>query len=80
MSPGRDPGGRIGQSTIKATLLTKVACETAVGKRPHISIFGTDYPTPDGTGVRDYIHVEDLAERPPSRRSTTCAAAARRRR
>jgi len=58
---GSDPGGRIGQSTINGTLLTKVACETAVGKRPHVSIFGTDYPTPDGTGVRDYIHVEDLA-------------------
>ena len=58
---GSDPGGRIGQSTAKATLLTKVACEAAVGKRPHVSIFGTDYPTPDGTGVRDYIHVEDLA-------------------
>jgi len=58
---GCDPGGRIGQSTAKATLLTKVACEAAVGKRDHVSIFGTDYPTPDGTGVRDYIHVEDLA-------------------
>ncbi|MGH8179151.1 MAG: UDP-glucose 4-epimerase GalE [Steroidobacter sp.] len=58
---GSDPDGRIGQSTINATLLTKVACEVAVGKRPHVSIFGTDYPTPDGTGVRDYIHVEDLA-------------------
>ncbi|HEY4369600.1 MAG TPA: UDP-glucose 4-epimerase GalE [Steroidobacteraceae bacterium] len=58
---GSDPGGRIGQSTINGTLLTKVACETAIGKRPHVSIFGTDYPTPDGTGVRDYIHVEDLA-------------------
>lgn len=58
---GCDPGKRIGQSTLKATLLTKVACETAVGKRSHVSIFGTDYPTPDGTGVRDYIHVEDLA-------------------
>ena len=58
---GSDPDGRIGQSTINATLLTKVACEAAVGKRPHVSIFGTDYPTPDGTGVRDYIHVEDLA-------------------
>jgi UDP-glucose 4-epimerase len=58
---GCEPGGRIGQSTAKATLLTKVACETVVGKRPHVSIFGTDYPTPDGTGVRDYIHVEDLA-------------------
>jgi UDP-glucose 4-epimerase len=39
-----------------------VACEAAVGKRPHVSIFGSDYPTPDGTGVRDYIHVEDLAD------------------
>jgi UDP-glucose 4-epimerase len=58
---GSDPGGRIGQSTLNATLLTKVACEAAVGKRPHVSIFGTDYPTKDGTGVRDYIHVEDLA-------------------
>ncbi len=59
---GTDPEGRIGQSTPGATLLTKVACEAAVGKRPHVSIFGTDYPTPDGTGVRDYIHVEDLAD------------------
>ena len=58
---GSDPGGRIGQSTAKATLLIKVACEAAVGKRESISIFGTDYPTPDGTGIRDYIHVEDLA-------------------
>ena len=58
---GSDPGGRIGQSTLNGTLLTKVACEAAVGKRPHVSIFGTDYPTADGTGVRDYIHVEDLA-------------------
>ncbi|MGH8495698.1 MAG: UDP-glucose 4-epimerase GalE [Gammaproteobacteria bacterium] len=58
---GSDPGGRIGQSTENATLLTKVACEAAVGKRSHVSIFGTDYPTADGTGVRDYIHVEDLA-------------------
>lgn len=58
---GADPGGRIGQSTRLATLLTKVACEAAVGKRPHVSIYGTDYPTPDGTGIRDYIHVEDLA-------------------
>lgn len=58
---GSDPGGRIGQSTINGTLLTKVACETAVGKRPHVSIFGTDYPTKDGTGIRDYIHVDDLA-------------------
>jgi len=59
---GADPGGRIGQATPKATLLTKVACEVVVGKRDHVSIFGTDYATPDGTGVRDYIHVEDLAD------------------
>ncbi|MEJ2610940.1 MAG: UDP-glucose 4-epimerase GalE [Candidatus Thiodiazotropha sp.] len=58
---GCDLEGRIGQSTPKATLLTKVACEVAVGKRDAVYIFGTDYPTPDGTGVRDYIHVEDLA-------------------
>jgi UDP-glucose 4-epimerase len=58
---GSDSAGRIGQATPKATLLIKVACEAAVGKRPHVSIYGTDYPTPDGTGVRDYIHVEDLA-------------------
>lgn len=59
---GSDPEGRIGQSTPKATLLTKVACEVAVGKRPYVSIYGSDYPTPDGTGIRDYIHVEDLAD------------------
>lgn len=58
---GSDSGGRIGQSTRKATLLIKVAAEHVVGKRPSLSMFGTDYPTPDGTGVRDYIHVEDLA-------------------
>ena len=58
---GSDPGGRIGQSTRNATLLTKVACQAAVGKRDHVSIFGTDYDTPDGTAIRDYIHVEDLA-------------------
>ena len=58
---GSDPSGRIGQSTPQATLLTKVAAEHVVGKRTHVSIFGTDYPTPDGTGIRDYIHVEDLA-------------------
>ena len=51
----------MGQSTPGATLLIKVACEGVVGKRPSISIFGTDFDTPDGTGVRDYIHVEDLA-------------------
>ncbi len=59
---GSDPQGRIGQSTRDATLLIKVACEAALGKRSHVSIFGTNYPTPDGTGVRDYIHVEDLAD------------------
>lgn len=58
---GSDPEGRIGQSTEKATLLVKVACEAAVGKRSHLAVFGTDYDTPDGTGVRDYIHVDDLA-------------------
>ncbi len=58
---GSDSGGRIGQATPNATLLIKVACEAAVGKRAEVAIFGTDYPTPDGTGVRDYIHVEDLA-------------------
>ncbi len=58
---GCEPTGTIGQSTPKATLLVKVACEAATGRRPGVSIFGTDYPTPDGTGLRDYIHVEDLA-------------------
>ena len=58
---GCEPTGTIGQSTPKATLLVKVACEAATGRRPGLSIFGTDYPTPDGTGLRDYIHVEDLA-------------------
>ena len=59
---GSDPGGRIGQSTKNATLLIKVAAEVAVGKREQLYVFGTDYPTPDGTGVRDYIHVDDLAD------------------
>jgi UDP-glucose 4-epimerase len=58
---GSHPGGKIGQATPGATLLTKVACEAMVGKRPHVSVFGSDYPTPDGTGVRDYLHIEDLA-------------------
>ncbi|MEJ2553790.1 MAG: UDP-glucose 4-epimerase GalE, partial [Gammaproteobacteria bacterium] len=58
---GADPTARIGQSTPKATHLIKVACEHAVGKRDGVAIFGTDYPTPDGSGVRDYIHVDDLA-------------------
>ncbi len=59
---GADPGGRIGQSTPEATHLIKVACEAVTGKRDSVSIFGTDWPTPDGTGVRDYIHVDDLAD------------------
>lgn len=59
---GCDPSGRLGQSTRNATLLFKVAAEVATGKRESLRIFGTDYPTPDGTGVRDYIHVEDLAD------------------
>ncbi len=58
---GCEPTGTIGQSTPNATLLVKVACEAAVGLRPCVKVFGTDYPTPDGTGLRDYIHVEDLA-------------------
>ena len=58
---GADPGGRIGQCTPSATHLLKVACEHVVGRRDQVAIFGTDYETPDGTGVRDYIHVEDLA-------------------
>jgi UDP-glucose 4-epimerase len=58
---GADPGGRAGQSTKGATHLIKVAVETALGRRPSIEVFGTDYPTPDGTCIRDYIHVWDLA-------------------
>ncbi len=58
---GADPKGRTGQSTKGATHLIKVACETALGKRAQLEVFGTDYPTPDGTCVRDYIHVSDLA-------------------
>jgi UDP-glucose 4-epimerase len=57
---GADPQGRTGQSTPRATHLIKVACETALGKRPSMDVFGTDYPTIDGTCVRDYIHVTDL--------------------
>ena len=59
---GSDPGGTMGHSQPEATLLVKVACQAAVGVRPGVAVFGTDYPTPDGTGVRDYIHVEDLAD------------------
>lgn len=59
---GADPEGQIGQSFPKATHLIKAACEAATGKRTHMDLFGTDYPTKDGTCVRDYIHVSDLAE------------------
>ena len=58
---GADPMGRVGQSTANATHLIKVACQTALGQRPYLEVFGDDYPTPDGTCVRDYIHVSDLA-------------------
>jgi len=58
---GSHSSGRIGQATPNATLLIKVACEHAVGKRVDVTIYGTDYPTHDGTGIRDYIHVDDLA-------------------
>ncbi len=59
---GADPAGRSGQSTAGATHLIKVAVEAATGKRAEVAVFGTDFDTPDGTGVRDYIHVTDLAE------------------
>lgn len=59
---GADPDGKIGQSFPEATHLIKVACEAACEKRDHLKVFGTDYPTPDGTCVRDYIHVYDLAD------------------
>ena len=58
---GAEIGGTLGQSGKKATHLIKVACDAALGRRPHVSIFGTDFDTPDGTGIRDYIHVDDLA-------------------
>ena len=57
---GADPKGRTGQSTPGATHLIKVAAETALGKRPFMQVYGNDYPTPDGTCIRDYIHVSDL--------------------
>ncbi len=59
---GADPDGQIGQSFPKATHLIKAACEAATAKRTHMDLFGTDYPTPDGSCVRDYIHVTDLAD------------------
>ncbi len=59
---GADPDGRVGQSTPRATHLIKVACQTAIGAREKVQIFGDDYPTEDGTGIRDYIHVCDLVD------------------
>jgi UDP-glucose 4-epimerase len=59
---GADPEGRIGEATPDNHHLIKVACETALGRRPAMRLNGTDYPTPDGTCIRDYIHVEDLAQ------------------
>jgi UDP-glucose 4-epimerase len=59
---GADPEARIGQATPGSNHLIKVACATALRQRPHMHIHGTDYPTPDGTCVRDYIHVDDLAQ------------------
>lgn len=59
---GADPKGRTGQSTPRATHLIKVACQTVLGERQHMEIFGDDYDTPDGTCLRDYIHVSDLAQ------------------
>jgi UDP-glucose 4-epimerase len=59
---GADPLGRTGQSTPNATHLIKVACQVATGQRPNMHVFGSDYDTPDGTCVRDYIHVSDLAD------------------
>jgi UDP-glucose 4-epimerase len=59
---GADPKGRCGQSTPNATHLIKVAAQTALGQRSSLEVYGTDYPTPDGTCIRDYIHVSDLAK------------------
>lgn len=58
---GAEVGGTLGQTGKKASHLIKVACDAALGQRPHVGIFGTDFDTPDGTGIRDYIHVDDLA-------------------
>lgn len=58
---GADPSGKIGPSNTDSTQLIRLTCDAVLGKRPGISIFGTDFPTPDGTAIRDYIHVEDLS-------------------
>ena len=59
---GADPAGRSGETPPESTHIVKIACEAALGKRPHLQVFGNDYPTADGTCIRDYIHVTDLAE------------------
>ena len=59
---GADPLGRCGQSGATATHLIKTACQVALGQRPYLEVFGTDYPTPDGTCIRDYVHVTDLVQ------------------
>jgi UDP-glucose 4-epimerase len=59
---GADAKGRTGQSSPRATHLIKRAAQVVLGRVPHLDVFGTDYPTPDGTGVRDYIHVSDLVD------------------
>src|SRR3546814_20230654 len=74
---GADPKGRSGQSTAGATHLIKVAVEAAIGKRGHVSVYGTDYDTPDGTGVRDYIHVSDLARSEERRVGKECVSTCR---
>ena len=61
---GADPKGRTGQSTPNATHLIKVAVQVALGQREYLEVFGSDYPTPDGTCIRDFIHVTDLSARP----------------
>ncbi|BAZ48940.1 UDP-glucose 4-epimerase [Nostoc sp. NIES-4103] len=58
---GAEPGGRLGQMSTNATHLIRAACDAALKRKPEVRIYGTDFPTPDGTGIRDYIHVEDLA-------------------
>ena len=75
---GADPKGRTGQSSATATHLIKVAAEAALGLRPKLEVFGTDYPTPDGTCIRDYIHVADLVARALAMRCAICAPARRR--
>jgi hypothetical protein len=77
---GADPSLRTGQSTKGATHLIKVAVETALGKRAKMEVFGTDYPTSDGTCIRDYIHITDLVRAPMPTRWRICGRAGDRRR